>query len=177
MLHPNPLSDTPEPGQSALRRRLEVIIFGTGSVAGRRFDITLITLILLSVSIVILDSVDELHNHLGATFWTLELVLTGLFTLEYVIRIWSTHNRSAYILSFWGVIDLLAIVPTYIAFLFPEAAPLAVIRLLRVIRERYFGRTARHVKVHLCFPCHGPVGHNRIWVCDLRDRGTRSRIC
>ena len=68
MLHPNPLSDTPEPGQSALRRRLEVIIFGTGSVAGRRFDITLITLILLSVSIVILDSVDELHNHLGSHF-------------------------------------------------------------------------------------------------------------
>ena len=134
MHHPNPLSDTPEPGQSALRHRLEVIIFGTGSLAGRRFDITLIALILLSVSIVVLDSIDELHSSLGATFWTLELVLTGLFTLEYAIRIWCTHNRSAYIMSFWGVIDLLAIAPTYIAFFFPEAAPLAVIRLLRVMR-------------------------------------------
>jgi voltage-gated potassium channel len=54
--------------------------------------------------------------------------------MEYAIRIWCTHKRSAYILSFWGVIDLLAIAPTYIAFFFPEAAPLAVIRLLRVMR-------------------------------------------
>ena len=134
MRHQTDLSDTPEPGQSPLRRRLEVIIFGTGSLAGRRFDITLITLILLSVSIVVLDSIDELHSNFGATFWALELVLTGLFTLEYVVRIWSTHNRSAYIFSFWGVVDFLAIVPTYIAFFFPETAPLAIIRLLRVMR-------------------------------------------
>ena len=134
MHHPNPLSDTPESGQSALRHRLEVIIFGTGSTAGRRFDITLIALILMSVSIVIFDSVGELHNRFGSTFWTLELALTGLFTLEYATRIWCSHKRSAYLLSFWGIIDFLAIVPTYIALFFPEAAPLAIIRLLRVMR-------------------------------------------
>ena len=57
-----------------------------------------------------------------------------MFTLEFVTRIWCTQNRPAYVLSLWGIIDLLAIVPTYIAFLFPEAAPLVAIRLLRVLR-------------------------------------------
>jgi voltage-gated potassium channel len=77
-----------------------------GSPAGRRFDITLIALILLSVSIVILDSVDALHSRFGSIFWMLELALTGLFTLEYATRIWCSHKRSAYLLSFWGIIDL-----------------------------------------------------------------------
>ena len=131
---PNPLSEHPEPGQSALQRRLEIIIFGTGSLAGRRFDMTLIAAILLSVAVVVLDSVPELDAAVGAGFWYAELCFTGLFTLEYVTRVWCTHNRPAYVLSFWGIVDLLAIVPTYIAFLFPEAAPLVVIRLLRVLR-------------------------------------------
>jgi voltage-gated potassium channel len=95
---------------------------------------TLIAAILLSVGVVILDSVPELDAAVGAGFWYAELCFTGLFTLEYVTRVWCTHNRPAYVLSFWGIVDLLAIVPTYIAFLFPEAAPLVVIRLLRVLR-------------------------------------------
>ena len=125
---PNPLNEHPESGQSALQRRLEVIIFGTGTLAGRRFDMTLIAAILLSVGVVILDSVPELDAAVGGGFWYAELCFTGLFTLEYVTRVWCAHNRPAYVLSFWGIVDLLAIVPTYIAFLFPEAAPLVVIR-------------------------------------------------
>lgn len=130
----NPLSEHPEPGQSALQRRLEIIIFGTGTLAGRRFDMMLIAAIMLSVTVVVLGSVPELDAAVGAGFWYAELCFTGLFTLEYVTRVWCTHNRPAYVLSFWGVVDLLAIVPTYIAFLFPEAAPLVVIRLFRVLR-------------------------------------------
>ena len=129
-----PLSDHPEPGQSALQRRLEIIIFGTGTLTGRRFDMMLIAAILLSVTVVVLDSVPELDDVVGTGFWYAELFFTGLFTLEYLTRIWCTHNRPAYVLSFWGIVDLLAIVPTYIAFIFPDAAPLVVIRLLRVLR-------------------------------------------
>ena len=129
-----PLSDHPEPGQSALQRRLESIIFGTGTLTGRRFDMMLIAAILLSVTVVVLDSVPELDDVVGTGFWYAELFFTGLFTLEYLTRIWCTHNRPAYVLSFWGIVDLLAIVPTYIAFIFPDAAPLVVIRLLRVLR-------------------------------------------
>ena len=131
---PNPLSDSPEPGQSALQRKLEVIIFGTGTLAGRRLDMALIALILMSVTVVVLDSVPELDGLFGAGFWYAEVFFTALFTLEYATRTWCTHNRPAYLFSFWGIIDLLAIVPTYIAFLYPEAAPLVVIRLLRVLR-------------------------------------------
>ena len=94
------MSEHPEPGQSALKRRLEIIIFGTRNLAGRRFDMTLIAAILLSVAVVVLDSVPELDAIFGASFWSAELCFTGLFTLEYVTRVWCAHNQSAYILSF-----------------------------------------------------------------------------
>ena len=76
-----PLSDNPEPGQSALQRRLEIIIFGTGTLTGRRFDMMLIAAILLSVTVVVLDSVPELDDVVGTGFWYAELFFTGLFTL------------------------------------------------------------------------------------------------
>lgn len=129
-----PVNPTPVPGQSALRRRIELIIFGTGTLAGRRFDIALLGLILLSVAIVIADSVPELNQTFGERFWLIELCFTLLFTVEYGVRIWCTHNRRAYITSFWGLIDLLAILPTYIAIGYPAAEPLVVVRLLRVLR-------------------------------------------
>ena len=117
-----------------MRRRIELIIFGTGTLAGRRFDIALLGLILLSVAIVIADSVPELNQVFGERFWLIELCFTLLFTVEYGVRIWCTHNRRAYITSFWGLIDLLAILPTYIAIGYPAAEPLVVVRLLRVLR-------------------------------------------
>ena len=84
---PNPLNEHPEPSQSGLQRRLEVIIFGTGTLAGRRFDMTLIAAILLSVAVVVLDSLPELDVAVGAGFWHAELCFTGLFTIEYVMRV------------------------------------------------------------------------------------------
>jgi voltage-gated potassium channel len=94
----------------------------------------LIAVILMSVIVVILDSIPELDETFGAGFWYAEIFFTGLFTLEYATRIWCTHNRSGYLLSFWGIIDALAIVPTYLALVYPDAGPLIVIRLLRVVR-------------------------------------------
>ena len=120
--------------QSELQKRVEVIIFGTTTPAGKAFDLALLGLILASVVVVMLDSVLVYHNRHGALFSDLEMAFTLAFTAEYLVRIWSVRNRPAYITSFWGVVDLLAVLPTYIALVIPEAAPLLIIRLIRVMR-------------------------------------------
>ncbi|KGE03400.1 ion transporter [Pseudohaliea rubra] len=120
--------------QSPLQKRLYAIIFGIDTSTGRGFDIAIIGLILISVTVVMLDSIASYHDRYGALFFQLEVGFTLLFTIEYLVRIWIAQNRRAYILSTYGVIDLLAILPTYIALIAPEAAPLLVVRLLRVLR-------------------------------------------
>jgi len=120
--------------QSSAQKRFETIIFGTTTPWGKAFDVGLLLVILCSVIVVMLDSVAPLHQQHGVLFARLEMAFTAAFTVEYVARIWSVRNRIAYALSFWGVVDLLALLPTYIALLVPEAAPLLVIRLIRVMR-------------------------------------------
>ncbi len=120
--------------QSPLQKHVETVIFGTTTPAGKTFDLLLLLLIVLSVGVVMLDSIASIHNQWGTWAYTLELGFTALFTLEYFTRIWCSHRRLAYISSFWGIIDLVAILPTYVALFFPDAAPLMVIRLIRVMR-------------------------------------------
>lgn len=128
-----PNSVTPQtPG--GLRRQMEIIIFGTDTPAGRNFDVALLVVILASVLTVMIDSVPHIQSRHGETLWQLEIAFTAVFTLEYLVRIWCTEHRRAYLLSVWGIVDLLAILPTYIAVFLPEAAPLVVVRLLRVVR-------------------------------------------
>ena len=117
-----------------LRKQLEIIIFGTDTPAGRNFDIALLVVILASVLTVMIDSVPHIHSRHSEILWQLEVGFTALFTLEYFVRLWCTEHRRAYLFSFWGIVDLLAILPTYIALFLPEAAPLVVVRLLRVVR-------------------------------------------
>ena len=120
--------------QSPLQKRVETIIFGTTTTAGRNFDIVLLLVILVSVVVVMLDSMMPLHARYGDLMHNIEVGFTLVFTLEYAVRIWCVRRRLTYVTSFWGVIDLLSIVPTYIALLLPQAAPLLVIRLIRVMR-------------------------------------------
>lgn len=120
--------------RSALQARLFHIVFGTDTPAGRYFDITLILIILASVTVVMVDSIASVHARYGDLFWRVELGFTLLFTLEYLLRIWISENRRAYLRSVYGVIDLLAILPTYVALLLPQTAPLLIIRLIRVLR-------------------------------------------
>jgi voltage-gated potassium channel len=119
---------------SPLQQRVHTVIFGTETTAGRWFDIILIATILISVSIVLLDSIADLHARYGALYWQLELVFTLIFTLEYLTRVWCSPNRRAYIFSVYGIVDLLANLPTYIALFIPEAAPLLIVRLMRILR-------------------------------------------
>jgi voltage-gated potassium channel len=101
---------------------------------GKAFDLALIAMILTSVLIVMLDSIEGLHAQYGLIFLRIEWLFTAFFTLEYFTRIWCSPNRRAYILSVYGVVDLLAILPTYFAVLVPQAAPLLILRLVRILR-------------------------------------------
>ena len=120
--------------QTPLQLKFYNVIFGTETTAGKWFDITLIVLIATSVAIVMLDSIPEWHARHGTTLIRLEWIFTGLFTIEYFIRIWCAPNRKGYMLSVYGIVDLLAILPTYLSLLLPQTAPLLIIRLLRILR-------------------------------------------
>jgi voltage-gated potassium channel len=120
--------------QSPLQIKLYEIIFGTETAAGKWFDIALIVVILASVVVIMLDSITSLDVRFGNLFLQLEWVFTIMFTIEYIARIWCTPNRRAYVFSLYGVVDLLALLPTYLSLLVPQAAPLLIIRLLRILR-------------------------------------------
>ncbi len=120
--------------QTPRQKKYYELIFGTETTAGKWFDLCLISVIVTSVVVVMLDSIAHLHLQYGVLFYRLELIFTLMFTLEYIVRIWCSPNRKAYVLSLYGVVDLLAILPTYLSLLVPQAAPLLIIRLLRILR-------------------------------------------
>jgi voltage-gated potassium channel len=119
---------------AAWRKKLHEIIFEAETPAGRAFDITLIWLILLSLLVVILESVKSIREDYGALLLTLEWIFTILFSIEYVLRIVSVRRPLRYIFSFYGLIDMLAILPTYISLLIPGTQYLLTIRVLRLLR-------------------------------------------
>lgn len=120
--------------RSALQDRIYDVIFGYETRAGKLFDVALIILIMISVAAVLLDSVSELHQRHGELLSRMEWWFTLLFTAEYLARLYSARERLVYVTSFYGVVDLLSILPSYIAFLFPDAIYLIVVRILRVLR-------------------------------------------
>jgi voltage-gated potassium channel len=125
------------------KRKLAHIVFESNDKASRTFDLVLLWLIFGSVIIAILDSVAELHLKYGKIFYILELGFTFLFTLEYILRVWLTSKTLKYVTSFYGIVDLLAILPVYLSFFIANTQVFSVIRalrLLRVIRILKLGR-------------------------------------
>ncbi|WP_394248128.1 ion transporter [Vibrio profundi] len=118
----------------SLKHHLYVIIFGTHTSAGRAFDISLIIAIIASLIVLVLDSIPALNAKWANVFMYLEYSFTALFTIEYLLRLYCSPKPTAYARSFYGVIDLLAILPTYLALFFPAASYISVIRMLRVMR-------------------------------------------
>ena len=116
------------------RQELYRVIFGTDTPAGQRFDIFLIYAILISILAVIFGTVDSLINQFSSVFFLIEWLFTGLFTLEYVLRIFCSPNRRKYLFSFYGIVDLISIVPSYLGLFIAGAQYLLIIRLLRVLR-------------------------------------------
>ena len=119
---------------STFKSKIKIIIFGTDTPAGRYFDLILITSILLSILVVMLDSISKIHEEYGLVLYYFEWIFTILFSIEYSLRIYSIRRASSYVLSFYGIVDLLALIPTYLAIFLPGAHVFSVIRVLRVLR-------------------------------------------
>ncbi|WP_340122761.1 ion transporter [Methylobacter svalbardensis] len=116
------------------RHTLYQIIYQANTPAGKGFDIALMILILISVLTITLDSVADISQRYGEQLATAEWVFTTLFTVEYILRIFCIHRPIKYIISFYGLIDLLAIVPSYLGIFISDSHYLQVIRILRVLR-------------------------------------------
>ncbi len=119
---------------SGLRLRLYTIIFEADTAAGKRFDTWLIVAILISIVVVMLDSVKSIGDSHDITLRAFEWGITLLFTAEYVVRLACVKYPLRYATSFFGVIDLLSVLPTYLAFFVPEVHSLLDVRILRLIR-------------------------------------------
>lgn len=117
-----------------LRSRTYHIIFESDTPSAKGFDIALIFIILVSVVSVILESIPAFSARFGTALHQLEWIITIIFTLEYMARIWSHPKQWSYVFSFYGIIDFLAIIPTYLDVIFAGAMTLAVIRGLRLLR-------------------------------------------
>ena len=146
------MTETPESGGSdnetaatPLKDRIRVIIFEAHTPAGKAFDVGLIVCILLSVLAVLLDSVAALHDAYGAYFLAVEWFFTIIFTLEYAARLWCIQDTARYARSFYGLVDLLGIIPTYLSLLLADTQYLLVIRILRVLRIFRVLRLVRYV--------------------------------
>jgi voltage-gated potassium channel len=129
-------SDAYQLGKPAagLRRRLFTIIFEADTPAGKLFDVILIAMILLSVAAVLADSVQSIATRHGRVLTALEWVFTLLFTVEYIARLSCVERPMRYARSFYGIVDLVAILPTYLAVFLPEAGLLIDVRILRLLR-------------------------------------------
>lgn len=117
-----------------VRKKLYRIVFGTSTKSGRMFDIWLLGFILASVLVVMLESVPELGSQNIKLFLILEWVFTIIFSIEYIIRIFISPKPFRYIFSFWGLIDLLSILPTYLSFFVFGYHYLLVVRVFRLLR-------------------------------------------
>ncbi len=117
-----------------LKQKLHNIIFENDTKAGRAFDIALLWSILISVFLTIIDSIPYLNLHFRSEFYFVEWIFTILFTIEYILRIYSSEKPLKYIFSFWGLIDLLAILPTFLSIFFYKYHYLFVVRILRLLR-------------------------------------------
>ena len=110
------------------------IIFEADTRLGKFFDIVLILAILSSVTVVMLDSVPEIAERYHGALRLAEWFFTGVFTIEYVARLWCVASKKKYALSFFGLIDLFSVIPTYLSLLIPGIEVLADVRILRVVR-------------------------------------------
>ncbi len=136
----NPARDT------GWRRTWFDIIHRHDTPPSRNFDLLLVAAIVASIGVVMLDSVERLHQRYAGLFYMIEWAFTLLFTAEYLLRIAVVKRPLRYMLSVWGVIDLLAILPTYLSLLVPGAQSLLVVRVMRILRLFRILKLTRYVE-------------------------------
>jgi len=122
------------PERKKWKRQVFRIIFKSDTKLGKLFDLCLLVLIFLSTFIVMMESVDIYDAKLHHLFVVLEIIITAFFTVEYVLRIITLRNKKAYIFSFFGIIDFLAILPFYLSLFFPITKYFLILRMLRMLR-------------------------------------------
>ncbi len=123
-----------KPRRNRNKEKLHEIIFEADTQAGKIFDVVLLIVIVASVLVVFLESVAEYRRQFGHVLHVLEWIFTIFFTIEYILRLYCVYRPWRYARSFFGIIDLLAILPTYLSFFFAGAQTLLVIRILRLMR-------------------------------------------
>ena len=129
-----------------LKEKIHEIIFEADTPAGKLFDIVLMILIVASVLVVMLESVESINKQYHSIFKVLEWVFTICFTIEYVLRLYCIYRPVKYATSFFGVVDLVSILPTYIEFIVPHAGALSVVRAMRILRVFRIFKLAHFVK-------------------------------
>lgn len=135
----------PKDKLSGARLRLYEIVFEADTEAGKTFDIILLSCIVTSVITIVLESVQVIRDRFGSELRILEWLFTAIFTLEYLARLWTVPNKRKYIFSFFGIIDLLSVLPTYLGFFFAGAQSLMVIRSLRLLRIFRIFKLSRYI--------------------------------
>lgn len=118
----------------ALKNKLYIIIFESDTPAGKAFDVALIWAIIISILLIIFESMSGIPVWLKIPFVVSEYILTAFFTFEYITRLYCSPDPKKYALSTFGIIDLLATLPVYLAILFPDARYLLIIRAFRLVR-------------------------------------------
>jgi voltage-gated potassium channel len=128
-----------------LKYRIHTIIFEAETPAGKAFDVALLFAIVASIIVIMLESVSELDAKYHAWFFAIEWFFTILFTIEYGLRIYSLKKSKPYIFSFYGLIDLLSILPTYLALVISGSQMLMTIRIFRLLRVFRVLKLTRYV--------------------------------
>ncbi|AFL83424.1 Kef-type K+ ransport system, predicted NAD-binding component [Belliella baltica DSM 15883] len=128
------------------KSRLAHIVFEHDDEASKNFDLIILVMIMASLVVVILDSEPSLYAKYHNEFLILEWILTGLFTVEYIGRIWLSKKKLGYIFSFYGIVDLLAIIPSYLSLFLVGTQFFVVIRALRFLRVVRILKLGRYMK-------------------------------
>ncbi len=132
--------------QSNIKQKTFDIVFEADTKAGKLFDVCLLIAILLSVAVTIMESVPNFNLEYGSAFLLFEWLFTFIFLLEYVLRVWVTPKKKKYIFSFFGIIDLLSILPAFLSLVFIGAHSLIIIRAFRLLRVFRILKVTRYTK-------------------------------
>jgi len=128
------------------RDALYAIIFEADTPAGKAFDIALILAILGNTVVIMAESVASVRANHGPLINGMVWFFVAIFTIEYLLRIWSTRDKKGYVLSFFGIVDLSAILPVYLSLVFPQALFLTVVRIFRLLRLFSILKMTRYIE-------------------------------
>ncbi len=130
---------------SKLKDKLYEIVFEADTPKGKAFDVLLLFAIFLSILVVMLESVPGINQEYADTLYLIEWIITGFFTIEYFLRIWIVKKPTVYIFSFYGIIDFLSVIPSYLGLIFGGMSGFIVIRALRLLRIFRILKLSRYV--------------------------------